>query len=201
VAGPGRGADPGAEEREGQFRANRVAGLVALIVLAVVVVLLWTTYRSGPGASPGPPEPPPSAGQSPGGVEPQPVPLPRPRIATRSSTLKPVEVGLWALYFTMMLLGMVGQYMFRLKNWSRFELHEFLTPLWVSIFVFTPFWTSLASYDTVTYSAAALAYQNGFFWKLLVDEFGRKSKRDVAKALKSSTRDSGPKEKLKGHKY
>lgn len=78
------------------------------------------------------------------------------------------EFFVWLLYFSLMLLGMAGQYMWGLKNKRDFKLFEFLKPLWVSVIVFTPFWAALPSH-AVTYAAAAGAYQNGFFWKIVLD--------------------------------
>lgn len=83
------------------------------------------------------------------------------------------EFGLWCFYFSVMLVGMGGQYMFKLKAISEFDLQEFVRPLWVSFIVFTPFWLS-ADVNQVSYLPAAAAYQNGFFWKVVLDKEERK---------------------------
>jgi len=79
---------------------------------------------------------------------------------------------LWAFYFSMMLLGMVGQYMWGIKSRAQFRWAEFVRPLWVSIIVFTPFWSTV-HVSGVSYGAAAAAYQNGFFWKVVLETQGR----------------------------
>ena len=83
------------------------------------------------------------------------------------------DAGLWAFYFGMMLFGMAGQYFWRLKSMKAFELGEFVRPLWISFIVFTPFWTA-SKVDGISYVAAAAAYQNGFFWKVVLDKEGKK---------------------------
>jgi hypothetical protein len=85
------------------------------------------------------------------------------------------DAGLWAFYFGMMLFGMAGQYFWRLKSMKRFELGEFVRPLWISFIVFTPFWTA-SKVDGISYVAAAAAYQNGFFWKVVLDKEEKKMK-------------------------
>lgn len=77
--------------------------------------------------------------------------------------------GVWIFYFTFMLFGMAGQYMWGLKDRSEFNVYEFLKPLWVSLIVFAPFWSSLAV-QGINYAAVAAAYQNGFFWKIVLDQ-------------------------------
>jgi len=77
--------------------------------------------------------------------------------------------GVWMFYFTFMLFGMAGQYMWGLKDRSEFNVYEFLKPLWVSLIVFAPFWSSLAV-QGINYAAVAAAYQNGFFWKIVLDQ-------------------------------
>src|SRR5215471_18781994 len=79
---------------------------------------------------------------------------------------------LWAFYFSMMLLGMVGQYMWGIKSRAQFRWAEFVRPLWVSIIVFTPFWSTV-HVTGVSYGAAAAAYQNGFFLKVVLETQGR----------------------------
>jgi hypothetical protein len=67
---------------------------------------------------------------------------------------------------------MAGQYMWGLKKFSEFDYYEFLRPLWVSLIVFAPFWSTIS--DTgISYAAAAGAYQNGFFWKIVFDHQGQ----------------------------
>jgi hypothetical protein len=68
-----------------------------------------------------------------------------------------------------MLAGMAGQYMWGLKKLSEFELIEFVRPLWVSIIVFAAFWTS-AQVQDFNFPAIAAAYQNGFFWKVVLEK-------------------------------
>ena len=93
--------------------------------------------------------------------------------ATAASRVPWRDAGLWAFYFGMMLFGMAGQYFWRLKSMKTFELGEFVRPLWISFIVFTPFWTA-SKVDGISYVAAAAAYQNGFFWKVVLDKEGKK---------------------------
>jgi hypothetical protein len=71
-------------------------------------------------------------------------------------------------YFAMMVLGMLGEYMFRLKKWSSFRLEEFVRPLWVALIVFGIPWSTVDK-SVVTLSSVITCYQNGFFWKLVLD--------------------------------
>jgi hypothetical protein len=105
--------------------------------------------------------------------------VPAPTAATHSPWR---DAGLWAFYFGMMLFGMAGQYFWRLKSMKRFELGEFVRPLWISFIVFTPFWTA-SKVDGISYVAAAAAYQNGFFWKVVLDKEEKKMKSAKPRVL------------------
>jgi hypothetical protein len=71
-------------------------------------------------------------------------------------------------YFAVMVLGMGGEYMFRLKRWSSFKLDEFVRPLWVALIVFGVPWATVDK-SVVTLSSVIACYQNGFFWKLVLE--------------------------------
>jgi hypothetical protein len=110
--------------------------------------------------------------------------VPVPTAATHSPWR---DAGLWAFYFGMMLFGMAGQYFWRLKSMKRFELGEFVRPLWISFIVFTPFWTA-SKVDGISYVAAAAAYQNGFFWKVVLDKEEKKMKSAKPRVLGETKR-------------
>ncbi|HET9537815.1 MAG TPA: hypothetical protein VFP43_21135 [Mesorhizobium sp.] len=90
-------------------------------------------------------------------------------------------------YFGMMLFGMAGQYFWRLKSMKTFELGEFVRPLWISFIVFTPFWTA-SKVDGISYVAAAAAYQNGFFWKVVLDKEVKQMKSAKPRGLREKPR-------------
>ena len=87
----------------------------------------------------------------------------------------------------MMLFGMAGQYFWRLKSMKTFELGEFVRPLWISFIVFTPFWTA-SKVDGISYVAAAAAYQNGFFWKVVLDKEVKQMKSRERAGLREKPR-------------
>jgi hypothetical protein len=95
---------------------------------------------------------------------------------------KLLNLGLWVYYFGLMMFGMVGQYMFRLKRWKGFDLEEFVQPMWVSFIVFTPFWFTVSP-DSINYAASAGAYQNGFFWKIVFDHQQREAESTAAASV------------------
>jgi hypothetical protein len=74
-----------------------------------------------------------------------------------------------AAYFGMMVLGMLGEYMFRLKKWSSFKLEEFVRPFWVALIVFGVPWATVDK-STITLSSVIACYQNGFFWKMVLEK-------------------------------
>ena len=70
-----------------------------------------------------------------------------------------------------------------------FELGEFVRPLWISFIVFTPFWTA-SKVDGISYVAAAAAYQNGFFWKVVLDKEVKQMKSAKPRGLREKQRES-----------
>ena len=74
----------------------------------------------------------------------------------------------WLFYFGVMLAGMAGQYMWGLKKTSAFKFDEFIKPIWISILIFGPLWSTVAN-SAITFVTVAAAYQNGFFWKVILE--------------------------------
>lgn len=88
---------------------------------------------------------------------------------TASVNMKPFLVG--AAYFLIMLLGMAAEYMFGLKNFKRFNVAEFVRPFWVALIVFSVPW-SLVDKEAINYASLLACYQNGFFWKKVLESKG-----------------------------
>jgi hypothetical protein len=116
-------------------------------------------------------------------------------VATLGEWLKAVLIGLMALkdfsgwdsspslsgigssvvaivYYFVMLAGMGGEYMFGLKKLNQFTFQEFVRPLWVSVIVFAVPW-SLVDKSTITFGSILACYQNGFFWKRILESKNR----------------------------
>ena len=160
----------GSSRSSGWFRVLVILGIA--LVAALLVTDLWSSRRvERPSPQPIPSPVNPDYSQSTKPVPPDSTgpttsvsSMPSPN--ARSTDLRPF--GIWLFYFAFMLFGMAGQYMWGLKNKSEFNAYEFLKPLWVSLIVFSPFWNSL-SVQGINYAAVAAAYQNGFFWKIVLD--------------------------------
>jgi len=75
---------------------------------------------------------------------------------------------LGSIYFVVMLAGMAAEYMFGLKEWKTFSLTEFAKPFWVALIVFSIPW-SLVDKNTLTFGSVLACYQNGFFWKKVLE--------------------------------
>ncbi len=105
--------------------------------------------------------------QNPPAVAVTPAPSPEKPSAPQPDNVQTFSIGVF--YFAVMLFGMAGQYMWGLKSKDDFNLYEFVKPLWVSFIVFGPFWSSLTVHG-ISYGAAAAAYQNGFFWKVVFEQ-------------------------------
>jgi hypothetical protein len=72
-------------------------------------------------------------------------------------------------YFAMMLAGMAGEYMFGLKRFKNFTVSEFVRPFWVSLIVFGVPW-AMVDKSTLTFASILACYQNGFFWKSVLEK-------------------------------
>ena len=150
-ATPGRDLDAPIVVMAPRATSSRTSVIVAVVASGFIVLAAMTYFVLG------------SRGQGVSGAT----------GATAASRIPWRDAGLWAFYFGMMLFGMAGQYFWRLKSMKTFELGEFVRPLWISFIVFTPFWTA-SKVDGISYVAAAAAYQNGFFWKVVLDKEGKK---------------------------
>jgi len=73
-----------------------------------------------------------------------------------------------AVYFIVMLAGMAGDYMFGLRKLKDFKLAEFVKPFWVSLIAFSVPW-GLVQNSTFSFGSIIICYQNGFFWKNILD--------------------------------
>jgi hypothetical protein len=80
--------------------------------------------------------------------------------------LLPRMTGL--IYFLAVLAGMAGQYMFGLKKWKDFRIQDFARPFWVALILFGVVWGIVDQEETTLMSLIA-SYQNGFFWKTILD--------------------------------
>lgn len=85
------------------------------------------------------------------------------------------------VYFTVMLLGMAGEYMFGLKSWGSFSIMEFQRPLWVSLLVFGGIWSALDK-GQLSFTSLLACYQNGFFWKTVLRHPTSRPRKAKAKA-------------------
>jgi hypothetical protein len=78
------------------------------------------------------------------------------------------ELLMGLAYFVIMLAGMAAEYMFGLKDFKKFTLSEFIRPFWVALIVFSVPW-SLVDKSTLTFGSVLACYQNGFFWKKVLE--------------------------------
>jgi hypothetical protein len=78
------------------------------------------------------------------------------------------EFLIGVLYFIIMLAGMAGEYMFGLKDFKKFTFAEFVRPFWVALIVFSVPW-SLVDKSALTFGSVLACYQNGFFWKKVLE--------------------------------
>lgn len=161
-ATPGRDLDEPIVLTASRAKSSRTSVIVAVVASGLVVLSAMTYFMLGSRGQ-GVPGPPAASG----------VPW--------------RDAGLWAFYFGMMLFGMAGQYFWRLKSMKTFELGEFVRPLWISFIVFTPFWTA-SKVDGISYVAAAAAYQNGFFWKVVLDKEVKQMKSAKPRGLREKPR-------------
>lgn len=141
-------------------KGNYGLWLVTIAAAVGLAAFMYATRLSDKGAVAPRPQNPPS-------VTPGPTPAPQPPTVSPPPDVQAFGVG--AFYFGVMLFGMTGQYMWGLKSRQDFNLYEFVKPLWISFIVFAPFWSSLTVHG-ITYGAAAAAYQNGFFWKVVFEQ-------------------------------
>jgi hypothetical protein len=77
--------------------------------------------------------------------------------------------------FFWMLLGMAANYLWELfktdKKWSDIRLTQLLLPFFVSPLVFYSIWV-LASKEQVAFVLVLVAFQNGFFWQVVLARAG-----------------------------
>ena len=77
--------------------------------------------------------------------------------------------------FFWMLLGMAANYLWELfkndKEWSDIRLTQLLLPFFVSPLVFYSIWV-LASKEQVAFVLVLVAFQNGFFWQVVLAKAG-----------------------------
>jgi hypothetical protein len=69
---------------------------------------------------------------------------------------------------------MAAEYMFGLKKFKNFTLAEFSRPFWVALIVFSVPWT-LVDKTALTFGSVLACYQNGFFWKKVLERSRRKT--------------------------
>jgi hypothetical protein len=81
-----------------------------------------------------------------------------------------------------MILGMISQYFFFMEKEDSFNFHSFIKPFLASPIIFMPLAASQAqssinltgSFDLAGFTGIVVAFQNGFFWKIVFDNISKK---------------------------
>ena len=89
------------------------------------------------------------------------------------------------IMFVCVILGIAGRYMFSQSKNSKFSWYSFAKPLFISPIVLLPLIGSIQATTSIApiqmISLAILAYQNGFFWKVIVDRTEEQMKKPQQK--------------------